>query len=154
MPKIRQATVIKYLFALKQIRFNIVELGNNKNSLSKMCRDLNLSKSAATEIIKSGIVKKTISEDVGTYYVWNTILPNEKMARELISRAYYRCNKGMMKKNSKQIGDTVITHKNEPILNTQEKDLTLSEKIVSAFPNNTLLEIKLAIDKLLTDKVK
>lgn len=154
MPQIRKSTITKYVSALKQIRFNIVELGNNKNSLSKMCRELKLSKSASTEIIKSGIVKKTISEDVGTYYVWNTILPNEKMARELISRAYYRCNKGMMKKNSKQIGDTVITHKNEPILNTQEKDLTLSEKIVSAFPNNTLLELKFAIDKLLTDKIK
>ena len=154
MPKIRQATVAKYLSALNQIRFNIVELGNNKRNLSEMCRELNLSKSAGTEILKSGILKKTRNKDIGSHYVWNTILPNEKMARELISRAYYRCNKGMMKKNSKQIGDTVITHKNEPILNTQEKDLTLSEKIVSAFPNNTLLEIKLAIDKLLSDKVK
>ena len=154
MPKVRQATVAKYLYALNQIRFNIVELGNNKSNLSGMCRELNLSKSAATEIIKSGIVKKIRSKDIGTHYVWNTILPNEKMARELISRAYYRYNQGMIKTRSKSISDTVISPKNEPILNTQEKDLTLSEKIISAFPNNTLLEIKLAIDKLLTDKIK
>ena len=154
MPKVRQATVAKYLYALNQIRFNIVELGNNKSNLSKMCRELNLSKSAGTEIIKSGIVKKIRSKDIGTHYVWNTILPNEKMARELISRAYFRCNQGMMKKNIEQINDTFIISENETILNTQEKDLTLSERIVSAFPNNTLLEIKLAIDKLLTDKIK
>ena len=154
MPKVRQATVAKYLYALNQIRFNIVELGNNKSNLSEMCRELKLSKSAGTEIIKSGIVKKIRSKDIGTHYVWNTILPNEKMARELIIRAYYRCNQGMMKKNIEQINDTFIISENEPILNTQEKDLTLSEKIVSEFPNNTLLEIKLAIDKLLTDKIK
>lgn len=154
MPKTRQATVTKYLYALNQIRFNIVELGNNKSNLSEMCRELNLSKCAGTEIIKSGIVKKIRSKDIGTHYVWNTILPNEKMARELISRAYYRCNQGMMKKNIEQINDTFIISENETILNTQEKDLTLSERIVSAFPNNTLLEIKLAIDKLLTDKIK
>ena len=154
MPKVRQATVAKYLYALNQIRFNIVELGNNKSNLSGMCRELNLSKSAGTEILKSGILKKTRNKDIGSHYVWNTILPNEKMARELISRAYYRCNPGMMKKNSKQIDDTDIISKNDTISNTQEKDLTLSEKIVSAFPNNTLLEIKLAIDKLLTDKIK
>ena len=154
MPKIRQSTVKKYISALKQIRFNIVELGNNKMSLSGMCRELNLSKSAATEIVKSGIVKKIRSKDIGTHYVWNTILPNEKMARELISRAYYRCNPGMIETRSKSISDTVISPKNEPILTISENDLTLSEKIVSAFPNNTLLEIKLAIDKLLTDKIK
>ena len=154
MPKVRQATVAKYLYALNQIRFNIVELGNNKSNLSKMCRELNLSKSAGTEIVKSGIIKKIRSKDIGTHYVWNTILPNEKMARELISRAYFRCNQGMMKKNIEQINDTFIISENETILNTQEKDLTLSERIVSAFPNNTLLEIKLAIDKLLTDKIK
>ena len=154
MPKVRQSTVKKYLSALKQIRFNIVELGNNKMSLSGMCRELNLSKSAATEIVKGGLVKKIRSKDIGAHYVWNTILPNEKMARELISRAYFRCNQGMMKKNIEQINDTFIISENETILNTQEKDLTLSERIVSAFPNNTLLEIKLAIDKLLTDKIK
>ena len=154
MPKIRQATVTKYLYALNQIRFNIVELGNNKRNLSKMCRELNLSKSAGTEILKSGILKKTRNKDIGTHYVWNTILPTEKMAMELISRAYYRCNQGMIKTRSKSISNTVIIPKNEPILTISEKDLTLSEKIVSAFPNNTLLEIKLAIDKLLTDKIK
>ena len=58
MPRIRQSTVTKYLSALKQIRFNIVELGNNKMSLSGICRDLNLSKSAATEIVRGGLVKK------------------------------------------------------------------------------------------------
>ena len=152
MPKVRQATVAKYLYALNQIRFNIVELGNNKSNLSGMCRELNLSKSAATEIIKSGIVKKIRSKDIGTHYVWNTILPNEKMARELISRAYYRYNQGIMKKKIEQINDTFIISENEAILNTQEKNLTLSEKIVSAFPNNTLLELKLAIDKLLQIK--
>ena len=152
MPQIRKSTITKYLSALKQIRFNIVELGDNKMSLSGMCRDLNLSKSAATEIIKSGIVKKIRSKDIGTHYVWNTILPNEKMARELISRAYYRYNQGIMKKKIEQINDTFIISENEAILNTQEKNLTLSEKIVSAFPNNTLLELKLAIDKLLQIK--
>ena len=154
MPRIRQSTVKKYLSALKQIRFNIVELGNHKISLSGMCRELKLSKSAGTEIIKSGIVKKIRSKDIGTHYVWNTILPNEKMARDLISRAYYRCNQGIMKKNIEQINDTFIISENEPILTISEKDLTLSEKIVSAFPNNTLLELKFAIDKLLTDKMK
>lgn len=154
MPKIRQSTVKKYLSALKQIRFNIVELGNNKMSLSGMCRDLNLSKSAATEIIKGGLVKNLGTKNRGAYYQWNTILPNEKMARELINRVNYRGNQGMIKTRSKSNSDTVIIPKNEPILTISEKDLTLSEKIVSAFPNNTLLEIKLAIDKLLTDKIK
>ena len=154
MPRIRQSTVTKYLSALKQIRFNIVELGNNKMSLSGMCRDLNLSKSAATEIVKGGLLKNTGSKGKGVHYVWNTILPNEKMARELINRVNSRGYQGMIKTRSKQIDDTVIISKNEPILTISEKDLTLSEKIVSAFPNNTLLEIKLAIDKLLTDKVK
>ena len=119
-----------------------------------MCRELKLSKSAGTEILKSGILKKTSSKDIGIHYVWNTILPNEKMARELIIRAYYRCNQGMIKTRSKSISDTVIIPKNEPILTISENDLTLSEKIVSAFPNNTILELKSAIDKLLTDKIK
>ena len=154
MPRIRQSTVKKYLSALKQIRFNIVELGNNKMSLSGMCRDLNLSKSAATEIVRGGLVKNLGTKNKGAYYQWNTILPNEKMARELINRVNYRSNEGMIKTRSKSILDAVIIPKNEPVLTTSEKDLTLSEKIVSAFPNNTLLEIKLAIDKLLTDKVK
>lgn len=154
MPRVRQSTVKKYLSALKQIRFNIVELGNNKMSLSGMCRDLNLSKSAATEIVRGGLVKNLGTKNKGAYYQWNTILPNEKMARELLNRVNYRSNEGMIKTRSKSISDTVIIPKNEPILTISEKDLTLSEKIVSAFPNNTLLEIKLAIDKLLTDKVK
>ena len=76
------------------------------------------------------------------------------MAMELIKRVNNRGNQGMTKTRSKSISDTVIIPKNEPILTISEKDLTLSEKIVSAFPNNTLLEIKLAIDKLLTDKIK
>ena len=154
MPRIRQSTVIKYLSALKQIRFNIVELGNNKMSLSGICRDLNLSKSAATEIVRGGLVKNLGTKNRGAYYEWNTILPNEKMARELINRVNYRSNEGMIKTRSKPIEDVVTISKNEPVLTVAEKDLTLSEKIVSAFPNNTLLEIKLAIDKLLTDKVK
>ena len=33
-----------------------------------------------------------------------------------------------------------------------KKPLTLSEKILSAFPNNSLLEIKSAVDKLLINK--
>ena len=154
MPRIRQSTVKKYLSALKQIRFNIVELGNNKMSLSGMCRELNLSKSAATEIVKGGLVKNLGTKNRGAYYQWNTILPNEKMARELINRVNYRGNQGMIKTRSKSISDTVISPKNEPILTISENDLTLSEKIVSAFPNNTLLELKSAIDKLLNDKVK
>jgi len=154
MPKIRQSTVKKYLSALKQIRFNIVELGNNKINLSGICRELNLSKSAATEMVRGGLIKNLGTKGRGANYKWNTILPNEKMARELINRVNYRSNQGMVKTRSKSISDTVISPKNEPILNTQEKDLTLSERIVSAFPNNTLLEIKLAIDKLLTDKIK
>ena len=154
MPRIRQSTVIKYLSALKQIRFNIVELGNNKISLSGICRDLNLSKSAATEIIRGGLVKNLGTKNRGAYYEWNTILPNEKMAKELINRVNYRSNEGMIKTRSKRIEDVVTISKNEPVLTTSEKDLTLSEKIVSSFPNNTLLEIKLAIDKLLTDKLK
>lgn len=154
MPIVRQSTVVKYLSALKQIRFNIVELGNNKMSLSGMCRDLNLSKSAATEIIKGGLVKNLGTKGRGANYKWNTILPNEKMARELINRVNYRSNQGIMKTRSKSISDTVIVPKNEPILTISEKDLTLSEKIVSAFPNNTILELKSAIDKLLTDKIK
>ena len=154
MPRIRQSTVTKYLSALKQIRFNIVELGNNKMSLSGICRDLNLSKSAATEIVRGGLVKNLGTKNRGAYYEWNTILPNEKMARELINRVNYRSNEGMIKTRSKPIEDVVTISKNEPVLTTSERDLTLSEKIVSAFPNNTLLEIKLAIDKLLTDKLK
>lgn len=154
MPRIRQSTVKKYLSALKQIRFNIVELGNNKISLSGMCRDLNLSKSAATEIVKGGLVKNLGTKNRGAYYQWNTILPNEKMARELINRVNYRSNEGMIKTRNKRIEDVVTISKNEPVLTTPDNDLTLSEKIVSAFPNNTLLELKLAIDKLLTDKVK
>ena len=154
MPRIRQSTVKKYLSALKQIRFNIVELGNNKMSLSGICRDLNLSKSTATEIVRGGLVKNLGTKNRGAYYEWNTILPNEKMARELINRVNYRSNEGMIKTRSKRIEDVVTISKNEPVLTTSEKDLTLSEKIVSAFPNNTLLEIKLAIDKLLTDKLK
>ena len=76
------------------------------------------------------------------------------MARELIIRVNNRGYQGMIETRSKSISDTVIIPKNEPILTLSEKDLTLSEKIVSAFPNNTLLEIKLAIDKLLNDKVR
>jgi len=154
MPKIRQSTVKKYTSALKQIRFNIVELGNNKINLSGMCRELNLSKSAATEIVRGGLIKNLGTKGRGANYKWNTILPNEKMARELINRVNYRANEGMVKTRSKPIEDRVIIPKNEPILTISEKDLTLSEKIVSAFPNYTLLEIKLAIDKLLNDKVK
>lgn len=154
MPQIRKSTITKYLSALKQIRSNIVELGNNKMSLSGMCRDLNLSKSAATEIIRGGLVKNLGTKNRGAYYQWNTILPNEKMARELINRVNYRSNEGMIKTRSKRIEDVVTISKSEHVLTVAEKDLTLSEKIVSAFPNNTLLEIKLAIDKLLTDKVK
>ena len=154
MPRIRQSTVKKYLSALKEIRFNIVELGNNKMSLSGICRDLNLSKSAATEIVKGGLVKNLGTKNKGAYYEWNTILPNEKMARELINRVNYRSNEGMIKTRSKPIEDVVTISKSEHVLTVSEKDLTLSEKIVSAFPNNTLLEIKLAIEKLLTDKVK
>ena len=154
MPRIRQSTVKKYLSALQQIRFNIVELGNSKMSLSGICRDLNLSKSAATEIIRGGLVKNLGTKGKGVNYVWNTILPNEKMARELINRVNYRSNEGMIKTRSKRIEDVVTISKSEHVLTVAEKDLTLSEKIVSAFPNNTLLEIKLAIDKLLTDKVK
>lgn len=154
MPKIRQSTVKKYTSALKQIRFNIVELGNNKINLSGICRELNLSKSAATEIVRGGLIKNLGTKGRGVNYKWNTIMPNEKMARELINRVNYRGNEGMVKTISKPIEDMVIIPKNEPILTISEKDLTLSEKIVSAFPNNTLLEIKLAIDKLLNDKVK
>ena len=76
------------------------------------------------------------------------------MARELVNRVNYRANQGMIKTRSKPISDTVTINKDEPILTNQKNNLTLSERIVSAFPNNTLLEIKLAIDKLLTDKVK
>ena len=154
MPRIRQSTVKKYLSALKQIRFNIVELGNNKMSLSGMCRDLNLSKSAATEIVRGGLIKNLGTKGRGAYYQWNTILPNEKMARELINRVNYRGNQGMIETRSKSISDTLIISENEIISTDLEKYLTLSEKIVSAFPNNTLLEIKSAIDKLLTDKIK
>ena len=154
MPKIRQSTVTKYLSALKQIRFNIVELGNNKINLSEMCREFHLSKSAANEMVRGGLIKNLGTTGRGANYKWNTILPNEKMARELINRVNNRSNQGMIKTRNKSIDDTVITHKNEPILTISEKDLTLSEKIISAFPNNTLLEIKLAIDKLLTDKIK
>ena len=154
MPIVRQSTVTKYLSALKQIRFNIVELGNNKMSLSGMCRDLNLSKSAATEIVRGGLIKNLGTKGRGANYKWNTILPNEKMARELIIRVNNRGYQGMIETRSKSISDPVIIPKNEPILTISENDLTLSEKIVSAFPNNTLLEIKLAIDKLLTDKIK
>lgn len=154
MPQIRKSTITKYLSALKQIRSNIVELGNNKMSLSGMCRDLNLSKSAATEIIRGGLVKNLGTKNRGAYYQWNTILPNEKMARELINRVNYRSNEGMINTRSKRIEDVVTISKSEHVLTDAEKYLTLSEKIVSAFPNNTLLEIKLAIDKLLTDKVK
>ena len=128
MPRIRQSTVIKYLSALKQIRFNIVELGNNKMSLSGMCRDLNLSKSAATEIVRGGLVKNLGTKNRGAYYEWNTILPNEKMARELINRVNYRSNEGMIKTRSKPIEDVVTISKNEPVLTTSERDLTLSEK--------------------------
>ena len=154
MPRIKQSTVKKYLSALKQIRFNIVELGNNKINLSGMCRELNLSKSASTEIVRGGLIKNLGTKGRGANYKWNTILPNEKMARELIIRVNNRGYQGMIETRSKSISDPVIIPKNEPILTISEKDLTLSEKIVSAFPNNTLLEIKLAIDKLLTDKVK
>ena len=154
MPRIRQSTVKKYLSALQQIRFNIVELGNSKMSLSGICRDLNLSKSAATEMVRGGLIKNLGTKGRGAYYQWNTILPNEKMARELINRVNYRSNEGMIKTRSKRIEDVVTISKSEHVLTVAEKDLTLSEKIVSAFPNNTLLEIKLAIDKLLTDKVK
>lgn len=151
MPQIRQSTVIKYLSALKQIRFNIVELGDNKINLSGICRELNLSKSAATEIVKGGLVKNLGTRGKGVNYVWNTILPNEKMARELINRVNYRSNEGMIKSRSKKTDDIAPIRKNETIA---EKDLTLSEKIISAFPNNTLLEIKLAVDKLLNNKSK
>ena len=154
MTKVRQSTVSKYLLALKQIRFNIVELGNNKINLSGICREFNLSKSAATEIIRGGLVKNLGTKGKGVNYVWNTILPNEKMARELVNRVNYRANQGMIKTRSKPISDTVTINKDEPILTNQKNNLTLSERIVSAFPNNTLLEIKLAIDKLLTDKAK
>lgn len=154
MPQIRQSTVSKYLLALKQIRFNIVELGNNKINLSGMCRELNLSKSAATEIVRGGLIKNLGTKGRGANYQWNTILPNEKMARELINRVNYRGNEGMVKTRSKPIEDIVTVCKKETIITITEKDLTLSEKIISAFPNNTLLEIKLAIDKLLNDKVK
>ena len=154
MPKIRQSTVKKYLSALKQIRFNIVELGNNKINLSRMCREFHLSKSAATEMVRGGLIKNLGTKGMGAFYEWNTILPNEKMARELINRVNYRGNEGMIKTRSKRIEDVVTISKSEHVLTVAEKDLTLSEKIVSAFPNNTLLEIKLAIDKLLNDKVK
>lgn len=154
MPKVRQSTVSKYLLALKQIRFNIVELGNNKINLSGICREFNLSKSAATEMVRGGLIKNTGTKGRGVNYVWNTILPNEKMARELVNRVNYRGNEGMIKTRSKLISDTVTINKDEPILTNQKNNLTLSERIVSAFPNNTLLEIKLAIDKLLTDKAK
>ena len=154
MSKIRQSTVKKYLSALQQIRFNIVELGNNKINLREMCREFHLSKSAATEMVRGGLIKNLGTKGRGAYYQWNTILPNEKMARELIKRVNNRGNQGMIKTRFKPIDDTLISPKNEPILTISENDLTLSEKIVSAFPNNTLLEIKLAIDKLLTDKVK
>ena len=154
MQRIRQSTVKKYLSALQQIRFNIVELGNNKINLSRMCRELNLSNSAATEMVRGGLIKNLGTRGRGAYYQWNTILPNEKMARELINRVNYRGNEGMIKTRSKRIEDVVTISKSEHVLTVAEKDLTLSEKIVSAFPNNTLLEIKLAIDKLLNDKVK
>ena len=153
MSGIRQSTVKKYLSALQQIRYNLVELGNNKMSLSKFCRDLNLSKSAATEIVKGGLVKNLgTKRKNGVYYQWNTILPNEKMARELINRVNYNNNGTRIKTESKSISASEITPKNETILTTPENDLTLSERIVSAFPNNTLLELKSAIDKLLTIK--
>ena len=154
MPKIRQSTVKKYTSALKQIRFNIVELGNNRINLSGMCRELNLSKSAATEMVRGGLIKNLGTRGRGAYYEWNTILPNEKMARELINRVNPSYYQGMIKTRFKPIDDTLIISENERISTNPEKDLTLSEKIVSAFPNNTLLELKSAIDKLLTDKVK
>ena len=154
MPKIRQSTVTKYLSALKQIRFNIVELGNNKINLSEMCREFHLSKSAASEMVRGGLIKNLGTTGRGANYKWNTILPNEKMARELINRVNPSYYQGMIKTRFKPIDDTLIISENEIISTDPEKDLTLSEKIVSAFPNNTLLEIKLAIDKLLNDKVK
>ena len=110
--------------------------------------------SAATEIVRGGLVKNLGTKNKGAYYQWNTILPNEKMARELVNRVNYSNNGGRIKTRSKPIEDVVTISKNDPVLTTSEKDLTLSEKIVSAFPNNTLLEIKLAIVKLLTDKLK
>ena len=154
MSKIRQSTVKKYLSALQQIRFNIVELGNNKINLREMCREFHLSKSAATEMVRGGLIKNLGTKGRGAYYQWNTILPNEKMARELINRVNPSYYQGMIKTRFKPIDDTLIISENERISTAPEKDLTLSEKIVSAFPNNTLLEIKLAIDKLLTDKIK
>ena len=154
MPRIKQSTVKKYLSALKQIRFNIVELGDNKINLSRMCRELNLSHSAATEMVRGGLIKNLGTRGRGAYYEWNTILPNEKMARELINRVNPSYYQGMIKTRFKPIDDTLIISENERISTNPEKDLTLSEKIVSAFPNNTLLELKSAIDKLLTDKVK
>ena len=154
MPIVRQSTVTKYLSALKQIRFNIVELGNNKINLSGMCRELNLSKSAATEIVRGGLIKNLGTKGRGANYKWNTILPNEKMARELLNRINYRGSQGMIKARSKSTDDILIFSENEIISTEPDNDLSLSEKIISSFPNNTLLEIKSAIDKLLTDKIK
>ena len=116
MPRIRQSTVTKYLSALKQIRFNIVELGNNKMSLSGICRDLNLSKSAATEIVRGGLVKNLGTKNRGAYYQWNTILPNEKMAMELVNRVNYSNNGGRIKTRSKPIEDVVTISKSEHVL--------------------------------------
>ena len=135
MPRIRQSTVTKYLSALKQIRFNIVELGNNEMSLSGICRDLNLSKSAATEIVRGGLVKNLGTKNRGAYYEWNTILPNEKMARELINRVNYRSNEGMIKTRSKPIEDVVTISKNETVLTTSEKGILITLVVLPPIEN-------------------
>lgn len=150
---IRQSTIKKYLIALKEIHFKLSSLSENTMPLSTFCREKGLSKSAATEIVKGGLIKNKGTRGKGVWYEWNSILPNEKMAKELILRTNKIGADGMRKTRLKLSEN--IEKPSFDIVSAQKEckekytDRSLTESILAAFPEYSVFELKKAIDKLI-----
>lgn len=81
---IKEETIEKYFKALTELKM-ILEY-QPKIGLQPFCVKKGLNKNASVHIMNGGLVKNIGSRGKGAEYVWNTINPNLKMAKELLKR--------------------------------------------------------------------
>ena len=74
----------KYLKAL--IDLKLAMSYNPKINITGFCKDYGLNTNTAWQLTNGGIVLNRGKQGRGVEYVWNTIIPNIKMAEELINR--------------------------------------------------------------------
>lgn len=171
--KIKSTTITKYLNVLNQL----YTMRNDDNliniSLSEMCYSNGLSVNARAEIVNLGIIELVKRAKLSSW-IWKMNAPDEKMAIDLINAVNKKDNIPMMhfknrgidyndfEKKAKILSDKGNSQREiarqlnislgqvnkflNPKTSTQ---LTLSEQIMSAFPEYSLFELKAAIDKLI-----